>query len=207
MSSDIIERINILAKPSQAGMNFTKIKNELYDDNEYHDNEYYDSDSDADSDTDSEYNSDYASSDDEDDDEDDDYDDFVAGVDTDNPGNSNPDAEEADEDNNDGISASQGDDEALDDVFLSEDNVNKGVPTSLKKLLHDTGALPTIIQFRTRQQAKETGESLMTGAEAIKTVTKKQRKFRKELQIRMLKREEEENKKKLRNNLRNEKNK
>jgi hypothetical protein len=47
----------------------------------------------------------------------------------------------------------------------------------------------------------------MTGAEAIKTVTNKQRKFRKELQIRLLKREEEENKKKLRNKLRNEKNK
>jgi hypothetical protein len=31
----------------------------------------------------------------------------------------------------------------------------------------------------------------MTGAEAIKTVTKKQQKFRKELQIRLLKREEE----------------
>jgi hypothetical protein len=45
----------------------------------------------------------------------------------------------------------------------------------------------------------------MTGAEAIKTVTKKQRKFRKELQIRLLKREEEENKKKLRNKLTNKK--
>jgi hypothetical protein len=45
------------------------------------------------------------------------------------------------------------------------------------------------------------------GAEAIKTVTKKQRKFRKELQIRLIKREEEENKKRLRNKLRNERKK
>jgi hypothetical protein len=45
----------------------------------------------------------------------------------------------------------------------------------------------------------------VTGAEAIKTVTKKQRKPRKELQIRLLKKEEEENKKKLRNKLRFEK--
>jgi hypothetical protein len=42
----------------------------------------------------------------------------------------------------------------------------------------------------------------LTGAETIKTVTKK-RKFRKEFKIRLLKREEEENKKKLRNKLRN----
>jgi hypothetical protein len=47
MPSNVIERINILAKASQAGMNFTNMRNELYDDNE--DNE---SDSDADSDTD-----------------------------------------------------------------------------------------------------------------------------------------------------------
>jgi hypothetical protein len=38
--------------------------------------------------------------------------------------------------------------------------------------------LPPIIQSRTRQQAKETGENLVTGAEPIKNVTKKQRKFR-----------------------------
>jgi hypothetical protein len=117
-------------------------------------------------------------------------------VDTDNPSNSNPDTEEADENN-------KGDDEVLDDVSLSEENVNKDVPTSLKKLSDDTGVLPPIIQSRTRQQAKETDESLMTGADAIMTVTKKQCKFRKELQIRLLKREEQENKKKLRNKLRN----
>jgi hypothetical protein len=85
--------------------------------------------------------------------------------------------------------------------------VNEDIPTSLKNLSDYTGELPPIIQSRTWQQARETGESLMTGAEAIKTVTKKQRKFRKELHIRLLKREEEENKKKLRNKLRNKKNK
>jgi hypothetical protein len=128
MPSDVIERINVLSKASQAGMNFMNMRNDLYDGNE--DN---DSDSDADSDTDSEYKSDDASSDDEDD-ADDDYDDFIAGVDTDNLGNSNLDAEEADENNNDGLSAGQGDDEELDDVSLSEENVNKYSPTSLKKL-------------------------------------------------------------------------
>jgi hypothetical protein len=170
MSSDVIERIDILVKAIQAGMNFSNMWNELYDDEE-----------DDDSDTDSEYNSDDSSSD-HDDDADDNY-----------------------ENNNDGLSADQDVDEALDDVSLSEENVKKEVPTRLKKLTDDTGALPPIIQSRTWQQAKETGESLMTGAEAIKTVTKKQRKFRKELQIRLLKGEEEENKKKLRNKLRNEK--
>jgi hypothetical protein len=125
----------------------------------------------------------------------------------DNPDNSDPDAEEADESNNDGLSAGQDEDKALDDVSLSEENVNKYIPTRLKNFTDDTEALPPIIQSRTRQQAKETGESLMTGAEPIKTVTKKQRKFRKELQILLLKRGEEENKKNLRNKLRNEKNK
>jgi hypothetical protein len=136
MPSDVIEMINILAKARQAGMNFTNMRNELYDDNEY-DN----SDSDGDSDTNSEYNSEYASSDKEDD-ANDDYDDFISGVDTENPGNSNPDAEEADENNNDDLSAGQGDDKVLYDVSLSKENVNKDVPTSLKKLSDDTGAGP-----------------------------------------------------------------
>jgi uncharacterized protein YoxC len=96
-------------------------------------------------------------------------------VDTDKPGNSNPDTKEADENNNDDLSAGQGDDEALDDVSPYEDNV----PTSLKNLSDDTGALATIIRSRTRKQAKETDESLMMGAETIKTITKKQRKSRK----------------------------
>jgi hypothetical protein len=114
-------------------------------------------------------------------------------VDTDNTCNSNPDTEEADENNNnnDGLSAGQVDDKELDDVSLSKKDVNEDVPPSLKKLSYDTGALPPIIQSRTRQQSRETDESLMAGAEAIKTVTKKQQKFRKELQIRLLKREEE----------------
>jgi hypothetical protein len=144
MPSDVIERINILAEASQAGMKLKNMRNELYNDNEDDD-----SDSDADSDTDSEYASDDASSANNDD-ADDDYDDFIAGVDTDDPGNSNPDTDEADENNNDGLSAGQGDDEALDDVSLSEENVNKEIPTILKKLSDDTGALPLIIQSRNR---------------------------------------------------------
>jgi hypothetical protein len=34
MPFDVIERINILAKAIQTGMNFTNMRNELYDDNE-----------------------------------------------------------------------------------------------------------------------------------------------------------------------------
>jgi hypothetical protein len=49
--SDVTKRINILAKASQAGMNFTNMQNELYDDNDDDDD---DDDDDADSDTDSE---------------------------------------------------------------------------------------------------------------------------------------------------------
>jgi hypothetical protein len=75
----------------------------------------------------------------------------------DNPGNSDPDTEEADENNNDGLRDGQDEDEELDDVSLSRESVNKDVPTKLKKLTGDTGALPPIIQSRTRKQAKETG--------------------------------------------------
>jgi hypothetical protein len=75
------------------------------------------------------------------------------------------------------------------------------VPATLKMLTDHTGALPPITESRTRQQAHITVESLVTE----KTVTEKQRKFRKELQIRLLKRHEEETKKKLRNKLKNEK--
>jgi hypothetical protein len=169
MPSDVIERIDILEKASQAGMNSTNMRNELYDDDD-------DSDSDADSDTDSYYNSDDASSDNDDDAAADDYDNFIAGVDMYNPDhldNSNSDAEEADENNNDSLSAGQDEADAADDVSLSEENTNEDVPTKLKKLTDDTGALPPIIQSRTRQQEKETDESLVTGAETVKTVTKK----------------------------------
>jgi hypothetical protein len=95
-------------------------------------------------------------------------------LDTDNPDhpdNSDPDAEEAeeaeeaDENNNDGLSAGQDEDDAVDDVSLSEENTNEDFPTRLKKLTDDTGALPPIIQSRTRQQAKDTSESPVTGAE------------------------------------------
>jgi hypothetical protein len=72
----------------------------------------------------------------------------------DNPDNSYPDAEETDENNNYGLSAGQDEYEALDDVSLSEENANKDVPSRLKKLTDDTGALPPIIQSRTRQHAK-----------------------------------------------------
>jgi hypothetical protein len=96
-------------------------------------------------------------------------------VNTDNPehlDSADPDAEEADENNNDGLSAGQDEDDAVDDVSLSEKNMNDDVPNKLKKITDDTGELPPITQSRTRQQAKETGESLVTGAETVKTVTK-----------------------------------
>jgi hypothetical protein len=109
---------------------------------------------------------------------------------------SDPEAEEPDENNNDDIRASQDEDDAADEpTGIPELYTNKGVPTKLKKLMDGTGELPPIIQSRTRQQEKETVETIVmgAGAETSITVTKKQRKFRKELQICLLKREEAEN--------------
>jgi hypothetical protein len=65
------------------------------------------------------------------------------------------------------------------------------VPPVLRKLRGDTGTLPPVTQSRTRQQAQETGESLAIGATVGTVVTKKQQKFIKELQMRLLTREEE----------------
>jgi hypothetical protein len=74
MPADVIERIHVLAKASQVGMNFTNVRNEVYDD-------FGTDNSDYDSDEDSDYESDDESSDDDDDD----YDDFIEGVNIDNP--------------------------------------------------------------------------------------------------------------------------
>jgi hypothetical protein len=48
MPSDVIERINVLAKASQSGMNFINMRNELYGDNKDDD---FDSDDDLDTDS------------------------------------------------------------------------------------------------------------------------------------------------------------
>jgi hypothetical protein len=74
MPADVIERINVLAKASQVGMNFTNMCNEVYDD-------FGDDDSTYDFNEDSDYGSDDESSDGDDDD----YDDFIAGVDINTP--------------------------------------------------------------------------------------------------------------------------
>jgi hypothetical protein len=86
--ADVIERINVLAKASQTGMNFTNMWNEVYDEDE-------DDDSDGDS---------YEDSDDESSiGEDDDYDDFIAGVDIDNSDPPDPPDENAEETHNNGM--------------------------------------------------------------------------------------------------------
>jgi hypothetical protein len=71
LPANVIEFINVLAKASQAGMNFTNMRND-----EYNEDDNSDGDSDNDSDNDSD--------DDSSDDEDDDHDDFITGVGVDN---------------------------------------------------------------------------------------------------------------------------
>jgi hypothetical protein len=70
MPVDVIERINVLGKASQVDLNFTNMRNEVYE------HEDYDDDSDDDSD--------YDSGDESSNGDDDDYDDFIAGVDIQN---------------------------------------------------------------------------------------------------------------------------
>jgi hypothetical protein len=190
--SDVIECINVLAKSSQVGIGFTNMRNEVYDEDD-DDN----SDGDSDDDSDNSDNSDDGSSDGKYDD----YDDFIAGVDTNNSDPPDPPNKNADED----LNATSQFSIDTEDISKNDADAALVVPTTLKNLMSHTGALPPVIQSRKRQQAQETGEILVTGEnteerKTVNTVTKKHRKSRKELQIQLLKREEEENERKLRKN-------
>jgi hypothetical protein len=88
MTTEVIERIHVLAKTVQVGLNFTNIQI-------YSEDEYQDSDNDSD-DSDSHYSSDEESSDNEDND----YDDFIVGVDMDGLDINDPPNSGADETHN-----------------------------------------------------------------------------------------------------------
>jgi hypothetical protein len=269
MPADVIERIHVLAKASQIGMNFTNMRNEIYDDSGDNDSEY-------DSDEDSDYGSDDESSEGDDDD----YDDFIEGVDIDNPQDppdpptANVDETQQNQTDNDDVDDDDDDDDGGDDIAEDDDgaetiheneNENNDVdsdddtefipesendsndtgdePTDggdeeppiisakVRKLADYNGVIPPIMQSRTRQQAQETGESLVTGTNSedcditgeslvtgtnsedcdikiqrkLKNDTKKQRKHEKELEAKLLKRAIQENKKKISNKLKKEK--
>jgi hypothetical protein len=233
MPSDVIERIHVLAKASQVGMNFTNMRNEIYDD-------FNDNDSDYDSDEDSDYDSDDESSAGDDDD----YDDFIEGVDIDNPPDP-PDPPTAnvdetqqhqtDDDDDDNITENENDTDDVEDdddtEFIPEnenDNNDTGdesaeggndeppiISAQVRKLADYNGVIPPTMQSRTRQQAQETGESLVTGTNAedcdiniqrkLKNENKKQRQHKKKLEAQLLKRAIQENKKKISNKLKKEK--
>jgi hypothetical protein len=160
--------------------------------------------------------------------DDDDYDDFIAGVDINNPPdppdppaanvdetqNNNDDSSVEDDDDTEGIPENENEGDEISENEISENNDDETpiVPIKLKNLTDHIGTLPPVIRSWTRQQPQETGESLITGAntedcETFKTDTKKQRKLKKELQAQLLKRAEQENKKKIRNKLKKEKKK
>ena len=219
MPAEVIERINVLAKTGQVGMNFTNMRNEEYDDG-------LDDASEGDDDSDSD-DSDY---DDEDDDssdgDDDDYDDFIAGVNGNNVAPLDPptdddqdqDEEQSVEDgdeNNENDNELADDDNDNDDELVDDDNDDEIVNPALKKLTDYYGVMPPVIESRTWSQAKETGENLLIGVSSKTSdedgftvpINKKQRKFRRKLEIQLLKRREEEIKKKLKNKKQNEKRK
>jgi hypothetical protein len=203
MPADVIEQINVLAKASQVGMNFTSMRNEAYKEDEY-------CDTDEDSDDDSDYDSDDESSDGDDDD----YDDLIAGVDMHNsdPPDYNTDEthhneesneEEADNDATQDYNEAEGNHDETETAVVNNEAVQEApsLPRHLKQITDHNGILPPTLQSRTRQQAQETGESLLMGADTEKwtvvdTMTKKQRKFRKQLQIRLLKREKKKKRRK-----------
>jgi hypothetical protein len=210
MPTDVIERVTALAKTSPVGMNFTNMRNETV----------YDIDDDSESGDDSDYESDDDSSDGDNDD-----DDFIVGVehnaDLPDPPDENADEnqnEEDDAEQNDGaVSEHESDDD--NDTDAEEDEAEPTVLSASLKKLATNGALPPIIESRTRQEKQSTSETLVTGTtekeiaveqaaqkeeQAVQPVSKKQRKLERELQKQMLKRAEEEKKKRLRNKMKNE---
>jgi hypothetical protein len=217
MPQDVIDRVAVLARRKPVGMNFTNMRNEAV----------YDVDNDSDSDDDSDDDSDYDSEDDNEDD--DDYDDFIAGVDV--PNNADPPDPPDDNENVDEHQQNEDDDDEEED---DEDNDGE-VPTnhatnndgneeqeqaeaeeptiisaSLKKLADTDGELPPILNSRTRQQAQNNSETLVTGTteeegKTAQPLSKKKRKLERELQKQMLKRAEEEKNKRLKNKMKNEK--
>jgi hypothetical protein len=208
MPADVIDRIHALAKASPAGMSFTNMRNETYADIGVDD---YGTESDDDSDYDSDDESSTG--------DDDDYDHFIAGVDNNLPNPPDPDPPDV---NADEIINNSDDDDSEEDNGADHAPIDDGpdhddedeqevndeqaivgpIPKKLKNLTNETGALYPIIESRTRQQAQANGESLTTMA-----TTTKQRRLRRELLTRLLKQHDEENKKTLRNKLKNKKRK
>jgi hypothetical protein len=211
MPQDVIDRITVLSRTNPVGMNFTNMRNEAI----------YDVDENSDDDDDSDDDSDYDSENDDEDD-DDDYDDFIAGVDVHNANLPDPPDENGNVEENQQNQQNEEDDEEDDDE-VPDDNTEEGeeeeeeadaeapvISSSLKKLTDTLGALPPILESRTRQQAQTNGETLVVRTneqewKTVPTVSKKQRKLVQDLKKQMHKRDEEDEKKRLRNKLKNEK--
>jgi hypothetical protein len=222
MPQDVINRITVLARTNPVGMNFTNMRNEAV----------YDIDDDSDDDSDYE-----PDDDDDDDDDYDDFiagvdvhnadpppDPPDENVNADEhqhneedgeyvPENETDDEEEFDEDEDDNVSETDEDgenNESDDNGGTDEETEAEESPVisaPLKKLADTLGALPQILESRTRHGNSET---LVTGANTeewkqVQPLTKKNRKLERELQKQILKRYEEESKKRLRNKLKNEK--
>ena len=229
MPTDDIDRVTTLAKNSPLGLSFTNMRNEEYEDDE-------DSDEDEDDDDDSDFDSDDEQSDGDGDDYDaliagvdnrhdtDPPDPPDTDIDE-NQNHDEDDVEDDEDDDQDAISIDNQDtiedDEDDDPDAISTDeppendpddnNDNGGDETTaisgpLKKLTDSTGALPPIIESRTRQQAQSANATLVTTEEEWTIPTSKtQRKIQRELHKQTLKRDEVANKKRLRNKLKNEK--
>jgi hypothetical protein len=216
MPTEVITRMNLLAKNGHIGMHFTNMRNEEY---------VADVDDDAsESDNDSDYTDDSST-----DGDDDDYDNFIAGVNSNNLPTPDPivvdmiadnennqeDADEiSDHDNdNDPEDNENNDDQDNDHDDQDDDGDDNDVviTPALKKLTDYTGTLPPVIESRTRQQANESGEQLLVGVDAQKsdgfvtTINRKQRRMRKKLETQFLKRRATEIKTNLKNKEKNEK--
>ncbi len=228
MPQDVIERITVLARNNPAGMRFTNMRNEpVYDiDDDSDDDSDYDPDEEEDDDDDyddfiagvevphvyppdppDENESDDEHQPNQDDDDDEDEDDVPVGELTGDSSEESDSDEDEENNRNEEPDGDEGDSE-IDDNDGSEEEEQAEVETpaisaSLRKLRDTLGALPTILETRTRQKTQ--GETMVTGTNEVQPLIKKKRKLEREFQKQLLKRNEEELKKRLRNKLKNKK--
>ncbi len=123
--------------------------------------------------------------------------------------NETVDKHQQNEDDDDEDEDDDGDNDGNEEQEQAEAEAPIATPASLKKLADTAGVLPPILESRTRQQAQNNSETLVTGTvedewKTTPPLGKKKRKLERALQKQMLKRAEEEKNKRLKNKMRNE---
>jgi hypothetical protein len=236
MPQDVIDRITVLARTNPVGMHFTNMRNEAVydlDDDSDDDDSDYDPDDDNHDDDDDDYDdliagvevhADPPDPPDENIDEaqQNENDDGFQVNENDSESENESESERESESDSENESETDDDDneveEETEDVSETDDDDNEVeeetedvtpvMTAPLKKLTDTLGALPTILESRTRQNTPNISETLVTRTSTLKQdgpLSKKYRKLERELEKQVVKKYEKKMKKRLKNKMKNEK--